>query len=727
MRSASLLLFIFATIGAHAQQPAAQPDPGALLRKASGLLAQAQTYRSHGVYTSAETLYKQVLDMNDWSVAEPQIAAHKGLALIYQATGRRQEAFNEQTRAMSDEQAWMTRRLEGGEYSAGQRQPVTHESQMRAYSARSSESLEVLVSMAAEDLKLPEDDTPTGSAAFARYDHPTIKKYTLAWTLLRKGIILDTFLNLRKLGQGDAKEVQRLRELRTKLSALALNPPPGVTPAELAKQKESIQDEIDLRQDIVNLENISHPQNAAMVDAALQVGDLFRFSGESELDRLDQFTSLPPGTALVEFLRARVLNFQATRAMPVWKAAHYYAFVRTAGGRARPVEMVDLGDAAAIDIAIQNIRRNILAFTAAYVRDQAGVEFEKQKEAEYRDRSGKLYDLVFAPLRSFIGPARTVYIAPDSELNRVSFEALAFQRPDRKAGYLIEDYRFAYLSSGRDMNPQAAPTGRGTVVFADPDYDLGVARRQELTSKLRDSQPSGRTRGSLATFANDIVGYQPWPPLHASAREAELVQQELGQTRYGPVERYLGDQALEERLLALQSPRILHIATHGFFLADSTAGSAMEDPLLRSGILLAGANTLDKESRTAKRNVASGWVTAEDIMSMDLRDTELVVLSGCDTGLGDIQTGEGVFGLRRAFLYAGARNLLVSLYKVPDDETIQLMSRFYQSLMKGTAVLDSFHDAQLALLNSKLNQTGVAHPFYWASFVLVGASNYLVE
>jgi len=294
---------------------------------------------------------------------------------------------------------------------------------------------------------------------------------------------------------------------------------------------------------------------------------------------------------------------------------------------------------------------------------------------------------------------------------------------------LIEEYRFAYLSSGRDLAPPSAPQGHGTVVFADPDFDLGSEARHRLVNSLRGSEPPARAEGSLAAFAKDIVGYQPWSPLHASAHEADLVARELGGTRYGPVAAYVGQQALEERLLLTESPRVLHIATHGFFLAGqqpaATAGSArksagVDDPLLRSGILLAGANTLGREPRA---NVATGWVTAADIMSMDLHGTELVVLSGCDTGLGDIQTGEGVFGLRRAFLYAGARSLLVSLYKVPDEDTVQLMTRFYESLKAGVGILDSFHDAQLAVMVSRRRKAGVAHPFYWASFVLVGDPN----
>jgi CHAT domain-containing protein len=134
--------------------------------------------------------------------------------------------------------------------------------------------------------------------------------------------------------------------------------------------------------------------------------------------------------------------------------------------------------------------------------------------------------------------------------------------------------------------------------------------------------------------------------------------------------------------------------------------------------VLAGANTVGKES--ADPDVGSGWVTASEIMAMDLTATELVVLSACDTGLGMIETGEGVLGLRRAFLYAGASALLVSLHEVPDVAASPFMVAFYRSLKAGRGKLNSLHDAQVGAMARAEAQSGATHPFFWASFVLVG-------
>jgi CHAT domain-containing protein len=143
----------------------------------------------------------------------------------------------------------------------------------------------------------------------------------------------------------------------------------------------------------------------------------------------------------------------------------------------------------------------------------------------------------------------------------------------------------------------------------------------------------------------------------------------------------------------------------------------MDNPLLRSGIVLAGANTIGDKDKTMK--VEDGWVTAEEIALVNLRGTELVVLSACQTGLGDLKSGEGVSGLRWAFLYAGARTLVTSLFEVPDTETRDLMKHFYGRL-KTHGKLEALHGAQLALIQQRRESHRAAHPFFWASFVLVG-------
>ncbi|MBI3921810.1 MAG: CHAT domain-containing protein [Armatimonadetes bacterium] len=147
------------------------------------------------------------------------------------------------------------------------------------------------------------------------------------------------------------------------------------------------------------------------------------------------------------------------------------------------------------------------------------------------------------------------------------------------------------------------------------------------------------------------------------------------------------------------------------------AAAGIENPLLRSGLAVAGANRFGKED---SGKAEDGILTAQEISALDLTGTELVVLSACDTGLGQVHNGEGVFGLRRAFLHAGAKTLLMSLAKVPDKETKELMVEFYTHWLKSGDKVKSLRDAQLAILHKRRKAHGAAHPLFWGMFVAMG-------
>jgi CHAT domain-containing protein len=195
-------------------------------------------------------------------------------------------------------------------------------------------------------------------------------------------------------------------------------------------------------------------------------------------------------------------------------------------------------------------------------------------------------------------------------------------------------------------------------------------------------------------------------------------------------------------LFTRQSPDILHLATHGFFLGDQTLPSSgrgweiatfpavketypeptdriidIENPLLRSGILLAGAkNSL----LNGNAGLNDGIVTAEKILGMNLHRTKMVVLSACDTGLGEVRSGEGVFGLRRAFTQAGAKSLVMSMWKVPDRETKELMVQFYQNIKAGMDRCQALRDAALKQIQIVEQRYGHPNPTYWGAFVFMG-------
>ena len=217
-------------------------------------------------------------------------------------------------------------------------------------------------------------------------------------------------------------------------------------------------------------------------------------------------------------------------------------------------------------------------------------------------------------------------------------------------------------------------------------------------------------------------------PLPGTRQEAEALQRLLPQAQL-----FLGPGASKERLLHLEAPGILHIATHGFFLEDAAAPAGSRgvdssgplggvtpvqpppDPLLRSGLVLSGAGAPVAEAGdTPARHLDDSLVTALELAGLNLWGTELVVLSACDTGRGDVKLGQGVYGLRRAFVVAGAETLVMSLWKVNDETTRTLMESYYRNLLAGKGRVTALREAMLAL------RTQQPHPHFWAPFIAAG-------
>ncbi len=296
----------------------------------------------------------------------------------------------------------------------------------------------------------------------------------------------------------------------------------------------------------------------------------------------------------------------------------------------------------------------------------------------------------------------------------------------------------------------AETTGQPTdsLVVADPDFDLDTetAARQSAPpqpklgfwSRLFGRKPTAPTPPPVSTTVAEAPGRRSrdfdsgeyhFDRLPGTRGEGERIAALLG------VQPWLGHTALEGRLKQkCCSPRILHLATHGFFLQDQPrdpnsdrrdlglmggpiegrlSGPLPENPLLRAGLALAGANTWLKQGALPPE-AEDGLLTAEDVSGMDLLATELVVLSACETGLGEVRTGEGVFGLQRAFVLAGAKTLVMSLWSVPDEPTRELMEDFYQRILRGEPRADALRAAQMKL------RVKYPDPYYWGALICQG-------
>jgi CHAT domain-containing protein len=334
----------------------------------------------------------------------------------------------------------------------------------------------------------------------------------------------------------------------------------------------------------------------------------------------------------------------------------------------------------------------------------------------------ELYSKLWVPLQTSLGPADKVLLSPDGVLNLVPFAALM----DRNGKPLVERYKLAYVSSGRELIAAAGTANQpqsDLVLVANPAFDL----KPESAFTRADDRRSFRSRDFYGTFA----------ALPATEREAkEIPPLVAGDEKRKQV--VVGAKATESAVKAARSPRILHLATHGFFLQDEelqpdldTRGGFLrpsfpverrgpsrryENPLLRSGLALAGANNAAQVTEGD-----DGLLTALEITGMDLYGTDLVVLSACETALGEVKTGEGVFGLRRAFALAGAKNLLMSLWPVNDETTANQMKAFYQNLQT-LPPAEALRQAQLETITElKADYGGIAPPALWAPFILQGA------
>ena len=313
------------------------------------------------------------------------------------------------------------------------------------------------------------------------------------------------------------------------------------------------------------------------------------------------------------------------------------------------------------------------------------------------------------PVRARLGGLRRLLISPDGLLNVVPFAALV----DEENRYLAEQYVISYLTSGRDLLRLQIPRKSQTapVVLADPTFGEPAFLAPDAGSSL----PQNRLDTSQMFFG----------PLPGVSGEVRALRTLLPGASF-----LTKDRATKAALMDVKGPRILHVATHGFFLRDveregdeprspttgadqlrlaTTTATYVDNPLLRSGLALAGANVGAGRS-------TDGVLTALEAADLDLWGTQLVVLSACDTGVGEIRNSEGVYGLRRAFVLAGSESQMMSLWPVSDAGTRDLIVGYYESLLRGAGRSDALRLVQLKMLRSPAR----AHPYYWASFILSG-------
>jgi CHAT domain-containing protein/tetratricopeptide (TPR) repeat protein len=452
-----------------------------------------------------------------------------------------------------------------------------------------------------------------------------------------------------------------------------------------------------------------------------------RDSLEAELSKHSQFRLLlaefevndiadllPEGAVLWEFVHYRPFDFSRLRNNP-WAlgSPRYLVFMLDWTGK---TILTDLGEAEKIDGLI-NLARNRISLDRAAVRyDTSG-----RLEESLTEVTGKLYKLVLAPLLNQIGENKEIFISPDGQLNLLPFEIL----PCPNGEYVLEKFRVSYLSSGRDLLKLEAKPKRtdSALVMADPDFNLC-----EESTPQKPVQSSGK-RPAQFSVPQPLRGGNgclevPFDRLHNTEHEARSICRILRVKAGLHVDAYFGADAREDILKGIASaPRILHIATHGFFCEDTSRNRLLGNPLLRAGLAFTSANCLFGNDRQGANQREDGILTALEFSGLNLVGTELVTLSACETGVGEVKNGEGVYGLKHAFQHAGARTIVMSLWKVRDEETCEFMVSFYETWLAGKTKKEALREAALKVKNSCRAKYGNTHPYFWGGFVLLGDPN----
>ncbi len=631
----------------------------------------AGLYYHQGLYEQAKPLDERALAVQESALGinHPDVAASlNDLATLHLAQGHLTEALPLLERAFTISEAHLRQEVFG--YSEVRLASVLH--------------------------LLRADEERIYSLVRAYPGDSRVRHLAFTAALLRKGRSVEEISDTsrivyRGLEQADRETFERLRGLRTQLSNLSLAGPGTLSAGDYQQRLKELADQGDALE--AELARRSEPLRA-----------LHALPPPSELiDRVA--ATLPRNGVLIEFVAYRdnpLIPKPGSAPTQSPGELHYLALLLFGDGR---TSAIDLGLAAPIDGAA-------LRLHAALV----------DRSTSYQPIAQELYTRALRPVVSSLGKVRRLFVASDGQLALVPFAAL---HDGRK--FLVDTFDITYLTSGKDLlpRPEDSSPASSVVVLADPDFGSAPT----ATAPAADTAPAPTERSAsleefFSTPRSSAID-RSWPALPGTRKEAEAIQRLLPQAQL-----LLGSAATKEALLKLSTPGLLHIATHGFFLEDASSPASSgsravknfgvlgdtgphrsPDPLLRSGLVLAGAQAPDGQPGSRRED---SLVTALELAGLDLWGTQLVVLSACDTGRGDVKLGQGVYGLRRALMVAGTETLVTSLWKVNDETTRELMEGYYGNLLAGQGRTAALREAMRALRQKQ------PHPHFWAPFVAIG-------
>lgn len=621
----------------------------------------ADTYCTTGAYKQGESLYERALAVHERKAAMSHPAVQEtlfGLARCAEAQGRVSDAAKLQTQASELEEHYVALNLAVG----SEREKLALLTEL---SSRLSRNVSLHISLAPHD----------GAA----------RDLAMLSILRSKGRVQDAVsASLSALRQRSSPEDQKLldqlNDATAKLAKLILDGlPQKATPADYQEQIKRLEEqrenlEVEISERSAGFYQRTQPFTLAAVQALI-----------------------PEDAALIEFAVYRPFDPKAPDTRKAYGSPRYVAYVLRRQGE---VQSKELGEARTIDGAVDALRRAL----------------GDPQRRDVSELARALDEKLMRPLRALSGNATQLLISPDGELNLLPFQALV----DEQNRYLVERFGFTYLTSGRDLLRMKVVRESRSVplVIANPAFGES-ATEEKAKAATKWTEPNARRRSVTDVRSLSELYFAP---LGGTAQEADAI------LKFFPDANLLtGEGATKSALKQTVAPRVLHIATHGFFLqspqtvADGDARAATatrgaeaaaesDNPLLRSGLALAGAN------RRGGAAADEGILTALEASGLNLWGTKLVVLSACDTGLGEVHNGEGVYGLRRAFVLAGAESLVMSLWPASDYSTRSLMASYYRNLKQGLGRGPALRQVQLDMLR----RNPQLHPFYWANFIQSG-------
>ncbi len=472
----------------------------------------------------------------------------------------------------------------------------------------------------------------------------------LANAVLRwKGIVLDSLLEDKLVAsqEGDPAIKELAAELKAQYSALN-KVPRGI------------------------IDSSGNPQTAAANSIGAKIDELqkqlaLKVNGYGSVHRALKVTyqdvqaALTDHTTLVEFLRCKTYQGKGS-----W-LDEYGALIIVQHGAPK---WINLGDAAAIDAAILQFRNAISG-----------------DPSKLYPICRQLYDRLVGPILAQLpSDYDRLIVSPDGQLNFLPLAVLL--TPNGK--FLGQGYTIGYVASGRDLLRSATPQSgaKAIKIFANPDFD--PAAPTKLAEKRGDGTPNEISRGLAQSLSASLtLGTLP-----GTTTEADLIRRAAEKNGITDVQILQGDEATKTALFDINSPWVLHLATHALVLSE--AQLATENPMHRCALAFTGAQRTLRDwahgEFPAPEN--DGIVLADEVARIPLTGTWLVTLSACQTGMGEADVGEGVLGLRRGFTMAGAENLLLTLWQIPDSDTAEFMSSFYRAAF-------AKHDALAALTETQ--------------------------